>query len=96
MLVKKTPKSQLGLPNNALLRFFCSSHLEIDVSRMFGQHSHHVCEALVDGDVERRAHGVVQKVYICPFAQQQPCDLCLVTKVKHSTNGKRLRLLCCL
>lgn len=56
---------------------------------MFGQHSHHVGEALIDGNVERRAHGVVQEVNICPFAQQQPCDLCLITKVKHDTNRRR-------
>lgn len=63
---------------------------------MFGQHSHHVREALIDGDVERRAHGVVQEVYIRPLAQQQPCDLCLVTEGKRATNGKTHRLLCCL
>lgn len=73
-----------------------TSHLEIDVSRVFGQHSHHVGEALIDGDVERRAHGVVQEVYICPFAQQQPCDLCLVTRVRRATSRKRHGLLCCL
>lgn len=47
---------------------------------MFGQHSHDVREALVDGDVQRCAHGVVEEVDVRPFAQQQPRDLCLVPK----------------
>lgn len=34
-------------------------HLKVDVRRVFGQHPHHVGEALVDGDVKRGAHGVV-------------------------------------
>lgn len=58
------------------------SHLEVDVGRVLGEHPHHVGEALVDSDVERRAHGVVQEVDVGPFAQQQPRDLRLVTE-KH-------------
>lgn len=93
----KNTKEPTRVAQYCCVKLFCrTSHLEIDVSRMFSQHSHHVCEALIDGDVERRAHGVVQEVYICPFAQQQPCDLRLVTKVKRGTNGKRHRSLCCL
>lgn len=61
-----------------------TSHLEIDISRMFSQHPHHVSEALVDGDVERRAHGVVQEVDICPLTQQQPRDLRLITGPKQT------------
>lgn len=49
---------------------------------MFGQHPDQVGEALVDGNVERGAHGVVQKVNIRPLAQQQPCNLCLIAKKK--------------
>lgn len=66
-----------------------SFYLEINISRMFGQHSDQVSEALIDGNVERGAHGVVQKVNIGPLAQQQPCNLCLITKVKHNIKGKQ-------
>lgn len=62
-----------------LCRFSQSSHLEIDVSRVFGQYSHHVGEALIYGDVQRRAQRVVQEVHVSAFAQQQPCDLGLIT-----------------
>lgn len=54
---------------------------------MFGQHSHHVREALVDGDVKRRAHGVVQEVDVGPLAQQQPRDLRLVPEAGEVQTG---------
>lgn len=56
---------------------------------MFCQHSDQVSEALIDGNVECGAHGVVEKVNICPLAQQQPCNLCLIAKVKHDIKGKQ-------
>lgn len=56
---------------------------------MFGKHSDQVGEALIDGNVERGAHGVVQKVNICPLAQQQPCNLRLIAKVKHHIKEKK-------
>lgn len=80
-------------PDVCSIRLCRSSHLEIDVRRMFSQHSHHVSEALIDSNVERRAHRVVQKVNICPFTQQQPCNLCLITKVKDTTNRKDILFL---
>lgn len=46
------------------------SHLEINISRMFGEHAHDICEALVDSNVERRTHGVVQEVGVCSLTQQ--------------------------
>lgn len=74
---------------NRILLCIVSFYLEIDISRMFSQHSDQVGEALIDGNVKRGAHGVVQKVNICPLAQQQPCNLCLIAKVKHDTKGKQ-------
>lgn len=47
---------------------------------MFGQHSHHVGEALIYGDVQRRAQRVVEEVDVGAFAQQQPRNLCLITE----------------
>lgn len=67
--------------NPALNSLVWSTYLEIDIGRMFSQHSDQVGEALIDGNVKSSAHGVVQKVNIRPFAQQQSCNLCLIAKV---------------
>lgn len=69
-------------------RFSQLSHLEIDISRVFGQQSHHVGEALIYGDVQRRAQRVVQEVHISAFAQQQPCDLSLITAGRDTSKTK--------
>lgn len=74
---------------NGILLCIVSFYLEINISRMFGKHSDQVGEALIDGNVERGAHGVVQKVNICPLAQQQPCNLRLIAKVKHHIKEKK-------
>lgn len=44
---------------NRILLCIVSFYLEIDISRMFGQHSDQISEALIDSNVERGAHGVV-------------------------------------
>lgn len=84
----KTCENTLNDKKNGILLCIVSFYLEIDISRMFGKHSDQVGEALIDGNVERGAHGVVQKVNVCPLAQQQPCNLRLIAKVKHHIKEK--------
>lgn len=66
-------------------------HLQIDVSRVFGQHSHHVGEALIYGDVQRRAQRVVQEVDVGAFAQQQSRNLRLITERMDGERVERVR-----
>lgn len=55
---------------------------------MLGQHSHHVSEALIYGDVQRSAQRVVQEVDVGAFAQQEPRNLRLITE---QMNEERVR-----
>lgn len=62
------------------------AHLQVDVGGVLRQHAHHLGEALVDGDVQRRAQGVVEQVDVGAFAQQQTGDLRLVSARQQHTH----------
>lgn len=42
------------------MRAFVHVYLQVDIGRVLGQYPHYVSEALVDSDMERCTHGVVQ------------------------------------
>lgn len=67
------------------MRAFVHVYLQVDVGGVLGQYPHYVSEALVDGDVERSTHGVVQQVDAGPFAQEEACDFGLVPTHTHTT-----------
>lgn len=54
------------------------SDLKVDVGRVLRQHSHHVREAFINRDVQRRTHGVIQQVHSGSFTEQQTRNLRLV------------------
>lgn len=66
------------IPERLRVLFPVCMYLKVDVCRVLCEHPHYVSEALVDGDVERCTHGVVQQVDTGPFAQEEACDFGLV------------------